>query len=65
MKIAERRATAGGIASRRTYFGDGAWDQRACMELGWGFVAIGGALRHSPGFRCYSDAPAVLACLGL
>lgn len=24
-----------------TYFGDGPWDQRACKELGWHFVAVG------------------------
>jgi FMN phosphatase YigB (HAD superfamily) len=65
MRIAEQRATVGLIPTRRTYFGDGAWDQRACAELGWRFVAIGGALRHQPSFRCYSDAPEVMACLGL
>ena len=24
-----------------TYVGDGEWDQRACKELGWQFVAVG------------------------
>ena len=24
-----------------TYFGDAEWDQRACEELGWNFVAVG------------------------
>jgi len=65
MRIAERRALGGVEPRRRTYFGDGPWDQRACSDLGWDFVAIGGAVRHQPGFRCYSDPPAVLACLGL
>ncbi len=32
---------AGGSAGEVTYFGDGEWDQRACKELGWQFVAVG------------------------
>ena len=24
-----------------TYYGDGPWDQQACLELGWQFVAVG------------------------
>ena len=32
---------AGGCAREVTYFGDGEWDQRACKELGWQFVAVG------------------------
>lgn len=27
-----------------TYYGDGPWDRQACAELGWEFVAVGGAL---------------------
>jgi len=27
-----------------TYFGDAEWDQRACQELGWNFVAVGADL---------------------
>ena len=50
---------------RRTYFGDGPWDQRACRELGWDFVAIGGNVTHVPAFRCFSDQAAILATLGI
>jgi len=24
-----------------TYYGDGPWDRKACLDLGWGFVAVG------------------------
>ena len=24
-----------------TYYGDGPWDREACLDLGWGFVAVG------------------------
>jgi FMN phosphatase YigB (HAD superfamily) len=34
-----------------TYFGDAEWDQRACNELGWEFVAVGPRLG---GIRSYS-----------
>ncbi len=27
-----------------TYYGDGPWDEKACSELGWNFVAVGAAL---------------------
>lgn len=64
MQLAERRACAGLQPRRRTYFGDGAWDQAACRTLGWDFVAIGGRLVHSPSFPCFSDAAAIRACLG-
>ena len=31
----------GGDAGAVTYFGDAEWDQRACHDLGWNFVAVG------------------------
>ena len=31
----------GSDTGRVTYFGDGEWDQRACYDLGWDFVAVG------------------------
>ena len=27
-----------------TYYGDGSWDEKACSELGWNFVAVGPVL---------------------
>lgn len=37
-----------------TYFGDGEWDQRACEELGWDFIAVGpnlGGIQSYEGFE--------------
>ncbi len=34
----------GGNAEAVTYFGDAEWDQRACRDLGWNFVAVGSRL---------------------
>lgn len=31
----------GGVTGEVTYFGDAEWDQRACHDLGWNFVAVG------------------------
>jgi phosphoglycolate phosphatase-like HAD superfamily hydrolase len=61
MQIAEARALAGAVPRRRTYVGDGAWDQRASRELGYEFVAVGNAVAHEPRFDDFSDRDAVLA----
>lgn len=37
-----------------TYFGDAEWDQRACHDLGWDFVAVGPRLG---GIKSYSGFP--------
>ena len=34
----------GGDAKAVTYFGDAEWDQRACRDLGWNFIAVGSRL---------------------
>ena len=55
MQIAETRALGGRSANRRTYFGDGIWDKRACEKLGYEFIAIGDKVQHHaryPNFRC-------------
>jgi len=63
MQIAERRALAGTAPRRRTYFGDGPWDQRASRELGYEFVAVGRSVAHEPRFDDYTDRDAVLGCV--
>ncbi len=65
MELAAERALRGVVPTTRTYLGDGAWDQRASAELGYRFIAIGGALAHEPRFDDYGDRDAVLACLAL
>lgn len=65
MQIAAGRAIGGLEPRRRTYFGDGAWDRRACAELGWDFVAVGGGVPHPVAFGCFTDRDAILGCLGL
>jgi phosphoglycolate phosphatase-like HAD superfamily hydrolase len=64
MRLAERRALGRQPAGRRTYFGDGAWDQRASAALGYRFIAVGRAVAHDPCFDDFRDCDAVLACLG-
>ena len=65
MALAEQRSLGAHTALRKTYFGDGHWDQRASAELGNAFVAIGGAVPHHTAFADLSDQEAILAQLGL
>lgn len=64
MRLAESRATRG-VVTRRTYFGDGVWDQRAAAELGYDFVAVGDGVDHHVSFSDLQDTEAILAQLGL
>ncbi len=64
MEIAERRALPDHTATRRTYFGDGAWDKRACQVLGYDFIAVGDRVEHHTAFEDLSDQPAILSVLG-
>ncbi len=65
MQIAEQRALRGRRASRRTYFGDGTWDQKASLELGYDFIAIGEKVEHSARYPDFRRPDLILARLGL
>jgi len=65
MRLAESRATQGVVVTRRTYFGDGVWDQRAANELGYDFVAVGGGVNHHLAFEDLQDLKAILSQLGV
>ena len=65
MRIAERRALGPAPASRRTYFGDGPWDKKASLELGYDFVAVGRRVAHDLAFENLGDLGAILEQLGL
>jgi phosphoglycolate phosphatase-like HAD superfamily hydrolase len=65
MQIAEQRARRSVAYSRRTYFGDAAWDLRASGDLGYDFVAVGDGIEHAPRYVDLSDSAAILAHLGL
>ena len=49
--------------TRATYFGDGAWDLRASAELGYDFMAVGGAVPHPVAYDDLRDMNAILARL--
>jgi len=65
MRLAESRATQGAVAGRRTYFGDGVWDQKAAGELGYNFVAVGDGVSHDVAFADLQDIDAILSHLGV
>jgi phosphoglycolate phosphatase-like HAD superfamily hydrolase len=61
MRLAEQRALTGAAAaSRRTYFGDAAWDRSASAELGYDFVAVGNTVHHPTRYADLSELDAIL-----
>ena len=65
MRLAAQRALHGDAYTRATYFGDGAWDQRASEELGYDFVAVGGGVAHPVAYADLRETNAILSRLGL
>lgn len=65
MRLAAQRALRGATYARATYFGDGAWDLRASTALGYDFVAVGNAVRHTIAYADLRESDAILARLGL
>ena len=65
MQLAEQRALGSAVPVSRTYFGDGAWDKRACAELGYRFVAVGRKVEHDLRLDDFRDRDAVLRCLAV
>jgi phosphoglycolate phosphatase-like HAD superfamily hydrolase len=65
MRLAAQRAMRGETFVRATYFGDGAWDLRASAELGYDFVAVGGAVTHGRAYADLRDTVAILTALGV
>jgi phosphoglycolate phosphatase-like HAD superfamily hydrolase len=63
MRLAAQRALRGAPFKRSTYFGDGAWDQRASAELGYDFVAVGRGVPHPIAYEDLSDVEAILGHL--
>jgi phosphoglycolate phosphatase-like HAD superfamily hydrolase len=63
MQLAAQRAMQGGEFERATYFGDGAWDQRASAALGYDFIAVGRAVPHPVSYADLQDTDAILAQL--
>jgi len=65
MRLAESRATKGVIVRKKTYFGDGVWDQRAAARLGYDFVAVGNGVNHHLAFADLQDRHEILSQLGV
>lgn len=65
MQIAEQRALGGRRASRRTYFGDGIWDKKASLDLGYDFIAIGDKVEHAARYPDFRRPEVILAKLGM
>ncbi|MEJ1436305.1 MAG: hypothetical protein RPU61_03200 [Candidatus Sedimenticola sp. (ex Thyasira tokunagai)] len=64
MKIAEQRATNDNTI-KTTYFGDGAWDKKACGELDYNFILVGNNASHSQRIIDFSSQKEAFEYIGL
>ena len=62
MTIASERATAG-QSMPCVYFGDGAWDKKACEAMQIDFVLVGDAVDHQPAIPHYQPIDKVLSLI--
>lgn len=65
MRLAADRALQGARVERATYFGDGPWDRRASAELGYDFIAVGGAVPSPVAYADLRETDAILSRLGV
>ena len=65
IRLAEHRAMNGQPAKSRTYFGDGACDKNAAVELNYAFIAVGRKVVHDVLLPDLTDHAAILAHLGV
>lgn len=64
MKIA-RNIASGEETIQCTYFGDGAWDKKACELLGFNFIAVGGKVTNNRAIVNYHFSENILRVIGL
>lgn len=64
MRLALARSGAESVSETPIYFGDAAWDQSACKELGFSFVLVGNRVKHDPSISDFQDR-ALASILGL
>lgn len=64
MKRAEAEVNISTAVSN-TYFGDGAWDKKACEELGYNFVLVGNKVKHDQKIENFNSTNEALAYIGL
>lgn len=64
MKIAAFRSGVH-VTEPVIYFGDGAWDKKACENLGYDLVLVGDALAHQPQITDYRNVSSLSSIVGL
>ncbi len=64
MIIADSRAT-GNRELPWTYFGDGAWDKKACEQLGINFVLVGDKVDHHQKIENFQSVDEAMTYIGL
>jgi hypothetical protein len=64
MKIALQKAAVP-AGFKRTYFGDAAWDKKACDTLRFNFVLVGKGIRHSQAVKDFAELKLACEFIGL
>ncbi len=64
MKAAMKKANVGGSVPV-TYFGDAAWDKKACRELGFNFVLVGDRIKHHQSVENFKNTKQIRSLIGM
>eukprot|EP01022_Parablepharisma_sp_SALTPOND_P005660 TRINITY_DN123227_c0_g1_i1.p4 TRINITY_DN123227_c0_g1~~TRINITY_DN123227_c0_g1_i1.p4 ORF type:complete len:213 (+),score=16.65 TRINITY_DN123227_c0_g1_i1:343-981(+) len=48
-----------------SYFGDGSWDKKACVELGYNFIAVGNSVEHHQNIHDFLSIDKAMKYIGL
>ncbi|MFC1503720.1 HAD hydrolase-like protein [Pseudomonadota bacterium] len=64
MQVSESRCKCKSFISK-TYFGDGVWDKKACIDLAYNFVLVGERLEHSKQIDNFLIHPQVMSHIGI
>jgi hypothetical protein len=64
MKVARDKAQVK-ASDQLTYFGDAAWDQGACKELGYNFVLVGNRIQHKQSVDDFTNITQALSLIGI
>lgn len=65
MNLAESKSGSNQPFMSKTYFGDAAWDQKACRELDYRFVLVGNRIEHHIQTDDYLELERIVSLLGL
>lgn len=63
MKLSAAKANNGDLPEDCTYFGDAAWDKKACQDLEWSFILVGEKIVYSRRIDNFDSPDTIMALL--